>query len=67
MCHPRKRRFLESVELVAEYVPDQESDKRNLSFRLTYRHAKKTLKDKDVDKAHKKLVDGLMKKLPVSF
>ncbi len=62
-----KKGILESVELVAEYVPDQESDKRNLSFRLTYRHAKKTLKDKDVDKAHKKLVDGLMKKLPVSF
>ncbi|WP_018123818.1 phenylalanine--tRNA ligase subunit beta [Desulfovibrio oxyclinae] len=57
--------LLESVELVAEFIPEGE-DRRNLSFRLTYRHANKTLKDKEVDKQHKRLVDELVEKLPVS-
>ncbi len=56
--------LLESVELVAEYIPEG-TDERNLSFRLTYRHAKKTLKDKEVDKQHKRVVDELVQKLPV--
>lgn len=56
--------LLESVELVAEYIPEG-TDERNLSFRLTYRHAKKTLKDKEVDKQHKRLLDELVKTLPV--
>lgn len=59
--------ILESTALVAEYVPDGDGGERNLSFRLTYRHAQKTLKDKDVDKAHTQLVDALLKALPVRF
>lgn len=58
--------ILESAAMVAEYQPE-DCEERNLSFRLTYRHAKKTLKDKEVDKMHKKLVDGLLKTLPVRF
>ncbi len=60
-----KSPLLESVEMVAEYVPEGVEDERNLSFRLTYRHASKTLKDKEVDKQHKRVVDELLKKLPI--
>lgn len=62
--------ILESVELVAEFVPEgQEEGKeeRNLSFRLTYRHPTKTLKDKQVDKEHKKVLAALEKNLPIRF
>ena len=59
--------ILESVELVAEYVPEGQEDERNLSFRLTYRSPTKTLKDKQVDKEHKKVLEALQSKLPVHF
>ncbi len=63
-------KILESVELVAEFIPeDQEEGKeeRNLSFRLTYRHPTKTLKDKQIDKEHKKVLAALEKNLPIRF
>lgn len=60
-------KILESVELVAEYVPEAQDEERNLSFRLTYRDAKKTLKDKQVDKEHKKVLAALEKELPIRF
>lgn len=59
--------ILESVELVAEYVPEGQDEERNLSFRLTYRHLNKTLKDKQVDKEHKKVLEALEKSLPIRF
>lgn len=59
--------ILESVELVAEFVPEGQDEERNLSFRLTYRHPKKTLKDKQVDKEHKKVLAALEKNLPIRF
>lgn len=59
--------ILESVELVAEYVPEGQDEERNLSFRLTYRSSTKTLKDKQVDKEHKKVLAALEKNLPVHF
>jgi len=59
--------ILESVELVAEYVPEGKQDERNLSFRLTYRSATKTLKDKQVDKEHQRVLEALQSKLPVRF
>jgi phenylalanyl-tRNA synthetase beta chain len=62
----RKPGILESTALVAEYVPDNTSGERNLSFRLTYRHPSKTLKDKEVDKAHAKVVEGVLTALSVS-
>ncbi|TVM35960.1 phenylalanine--tRNA ligase subunit beta [Oceanidesulfovibrio marinus] len=39
---------------------------RNLTFRLTFRHADKTLKDKDVDKEMERMAQAVMKELPVS-
>ncbi|XPV77135.1 MAG: phenylalanine--tRNA ligase subunit beta [Desulfovibrio sp.] len=62
-----KAPLLESVELVDVYVPGDDAEERNLTFRLTYRHATKTLKDKEVDKAHKKILDGVQEALPVKF
>lgn len=45
----------------------EESDgARNLTFRLTFRHADKTLKDKDVDKEMERMAQVVMKELPVS-
>jgi len=59
--------ILESVELVAEFVPEGQEEERNLSFRLTYRSPTKTLKDKQVDKEHQKILAALEKSLPIRF
>ena len=59
--------ILESVDLVAEFTPEGQEEERNLSFRLTYRHPNKTLKDKQVDKEHKKVLAALEKSLPIRF
>jgi phenylalanyl-tRNA synthetase beta chain len=62
--------ILESVHLVAEFVPEGQpegQEERNLSFRLTYRHPAKTLKDKQVDKEHAKVLEALTSALPVRF
>ncbi len=59
--------ILESVELVAEFVPEGQLEERNLSFRLTYRHPGKTLKDKQVDKEHRKILAAIEKALPIRF
>ncbi|MBU1042347.1 MAG: phenylalanine--tRNA ligase subunit beta [Proteobacteria bacterium] len=60
---------LESLALVAVYTPEatasDASAERNLTFRLTYRHAERTLVDKEVDKEHGKVLSGLPQKLPV--
>ncbi|WP_027721350.1 phenylalanine--tRNA ligase subunit beta [Maridesulfovibrio zosterae] len=62
-----KLSLLESVELVNVFTPEGQDEERNLSFRLTYRHAQKTLTDKVVDKEHKKVLEALEKALPVRF
>jgi len=59
-----KPKNLESLALVAVYAPEGQSE-RNLTFRLTYRHADRTLVDKEVDKEHGKVLSGLPQKLPV--
>ncbi|MBI9112850.1 phenylalanine--tRNA ligase subunit beta [Maridesulfovibrio ferrireducens] len=59
--------LLESVELVTVFTPEGQDTERNISFRLTYRHANKTLKDKEVDKEHAKVLSALEKALPVRF
>jgi phenylalanyl-tRNA synthetase beta chain len=56
---------LESLVLVAVYAPEDKAAERNLTFRLTYRHAERTLVDKEVDKEHGKVLAGLPQKLPV--
>ncbi|MEF2145368.1 MAG: phenylalanine--tRNA ligase subunit beta [Desulfovibrionaceae bacterium] len=62
-----KPTLLESATLVAVYAPESDAEQRNLSFRMTYRHAEKTLKDKEVDKVHTRLVQSLMEKLSVKM
>ncbi|WP_027183957.1 phenylalanine--tRNA ligase subunit beta [Desulfovibrio inopinatus] len=58
---------LDDTTLIAVYQPEDNTEERNLSFRLTYRHPDKTLKDKEVDKLHAKLADSLTSALPVRF
>ncbi|WP_300803280.1 phenylalanine--tRNA ligase subunit beta [uncultured Desulfovibrio sp.] len=41
------------------------SDERNLTFRLTFRHAERTLKDAEVDKEREKVAQSLVKHLGV--
>jgi len=68
-----KPKNLESLALVAVYAPQDNTSsesseskgERNLTFRLTYRHADRTLVDKEVDKEHGKVLSGLPQKLPV--
>ena len=61
-----KSPLLRELCLVAVYAPAA-TDERNLSFRLTYRHEARTLTDKEVDKEHARLLDGLARKLGVRF
>ncbi|MFO7728140.1 MAG: phenylalanine--tRNA ligase subunit beta [Desulfonatronovibrio sp.] len=58
--------ILEALTLIDVYYPEG-SNEKNMTFRLTYRHPDKTLKDKDVDKLHQKLADLILEKLPVRF
>ncbi|MCC5899042.1 MAG: phenylalanine--tRNA ligase subunit beta [Phormidium sp. BM_Day4_Bin.17] len=61
-------KLLESVELFDEYrgesVPEGQ---RSLAFRLVYRAGDRTLKDKDVDTAHQKVRDAIVKKFKVEL
>ncbi len=58
--------ILEDLTLVDVYIPEQSSEKK-MTFRLTYRHSDKTLKDKEVDSIHQKLADSVLAGLPVRF
>lgn len=58
--------LLEDVFLADIYAPDQ-SEERNLTFRFVYRHAEKTLKDKEVDKVNARIGQHLVDTLPVRF
>ncbi len=58
--------ILETLTLIDVYYPEN-SEEKNMTFRLTYRHPDKTLKDKEVDKLHQKLADLILEKLPVRF
>lgn len=58
--------LLEDMFLVDIYAPDG-STERNVSFRLVYRHAARTLKDKEVDKVNARIGQHLVEKLPVHF
>ena len=61
-------KLLEAVELFDEYrgenVPEGQ---RSLAFRLVYRAGDRTLKDKDVDPAHQKVRDTLVKRFKVDL
>jgi phenylalanyl-tRNA synthetase beta chain len=58
--------ILEDMTLVDVYFPENVQEKK-MTFRFTYRHPEKTLKDKEVDKVHQKLADSILDKLPVRF
>jgi phenylalanyl-tRNA synthetase beta chain len=60
-----KAPIFEDVQLIDAYTPEDGTDRR-LTFRLTYRHAEKTLKDKEVDKVHEGLVQSVLAGLPVT-
>ncbi|MHC1790207.1 phenylalanine--tRNA ligase subunit beta [Solidesulfovibrio sp.] len=52
------------VLLIDAYKPEGD-EARRLTFRITYRHPEKTLKDKEVDKVHEALVVAVLARLPV--
>ncbi len=56
--------ILEDVLLLDAYRPEDGTDRR-LTFRITYRHPEKTLKDKEVDKLHESLAQAVLARLPV--
>ena len=56
--------ILEHVELVDLYEP-QGTEERNLTFRLTFRRADRTLKDAEVDKEREKVARLLVQQLGV--
>ncbi len=62
-----KTKYLEKVELHDSYQPKGPlaNDEHNLTFRLTFRSAEKTLVDADVDKEREKLVKVLTENLGV--
>lgn len=60
------QKLLEDVELMDEYKPKDASE-RNLTFRLTYRAAERTLTDQDVDKAHAGVGKHVTSACPVKF
>lgn len=58
--------LLEDVAVIDLFEPEGKPEK-NVTFRLTYRHADRTLKDKEVDKVHQALCAVLTRTLPVRF
>lgn len=61
-----KMPLLEAVELIDVYAP-KGADTRNLTFRFTFRHAQRTLKDTEVDREREKMAEFLVKNLPVTI
>ncbi|MBQ4132411.1 MAG: phenylalanine--tRNA ligase subunit beta [Desulfovibrionaceae bacterium] len=61
-----KMPLLEGVELIDVYAP-KDGDSRNLTFRFTFRHAQRTLKDAEVDREREKMAEFLTKNLPVKI
>ena len=61
-----KASIFEDVAVHNLFEPEGGQEK-NATFRITYRHAERTLTDKDVDKTHAGLCEALTKALPVRF
>lgn len=55
--------LLEGAVLQDCYIDQQAQDERNLTFRLTFRHPERTLKDAEVDKERDKVAERLRKEL----
>jgi phenylalanyl-tRNA synthetase beta chain len=66
--HVRDLRFdlLERIELADVYAPSDQADRR-LTFRLTFRHAQRTLKDSEVDKAFDFIIKSLCDALKIEM
>lgn len=62
----QNQKLLEKVQLIDEFRPEN-GDAKNLTYRMTYRSPSKTLKDKEVDKTHTKIVQAVVKELAVSL
>jgi phenylalanyl-tRNA synthetase beta chain len=56
--------LLAEVRLIDCFEPKDKND-RNLTYRLTFRHAERTLKDSEADKQRDAVVSGVQKILPV--
>ena len=56
--------LLSSVRLIDCFEPEDRNE-RNLTFRLTFRHADRTLKDAEADKQRENIAASLQKTLPV--
>lgn len=54
--------LLEGAELIDIFEPENTAE-RNLTFRLTFRHGQRTLKDAEVDKEREKVAEYLRKQL----
>lgn len=61
-----KTSLLESVELLYIYEPEGSAD-RNVTCRLTFRRADRTLQDGEVDKEREKIASALVKNLGVKI
>ncbi len=59
-----KRPMMEEVVLVDIFEPEGKNE-RNLTFRLTFRHLERTLKDNEVDKERENVANSVQKALPV--
>lgn len=62
-----KTSIMESVRMVDSFAPEDGGGERNLTFRLTFRHGQRTLKDKEVDKEVQKVANTVQKALPVKW
>ncbi len=56
--------LLSDVSLIDCFEP-QDRNERNLTFRLTFRHADRTLKDAEADKQREAIAESLQKVLPI--
>lgn len=64
--HGLKQPLLEDAVLVDCYEPDDSRQgERHLTFRLTFRHASRTLNDAEVDKEREKVAESLTRQLGV--
>ncbi|MCQ2444300.1 MAG: phenylalanine--tRNA ligase subunit beta [Mailhella sp.] len=61
-----KTSLLEGAELLDVYEP-KDSGSRNITVRLTFRRADRTLQDGEVDKEREKIVSGVVKALGVTI
>lgn len=59
-----KMPLLQDTQLLDVFVPEGGAE-RNLTFRFTFRHDARTLKDTEVDKERTKLAEFLLNSLPV--